>query len=117
MEGQASGVAGLTGAEQAALREFLTRLRALPGIEIRDVRLFGSRARGEGHEYSDVDVAVILRDHAREHRHRIYDLAFDAGLQHGVVLAPFVLDEARLALLRSRERRIAAVLDTEGISL
>jgi hypothetical protein len=39
------------------------------------------------------------------------------GLQHGVVLAPFVLDEARLALLRSRERRIAAVLDTEGISL
>jgi len=107
----------LTNVERAALSEFVDRLRGMPGLPLKEVRLFGSRARGEGHESSDLDVAVLLASDWQRHRHRVYDLAFDIGLAHGVELAPLVLDESRLAELRSRELRIAAVLDTEGIPL
>jgi uncharacterized protein len=107
----------LTVAERAALREFVERLKALPDIELREVRLFGSKARGEGRAHSDLDLAVLLTRDARRHRHRIYDLAFDIGLVHGVELAPLVLDEARLAELRARERQLPAILDLEGIPL
>ena len=86
-------------------------------MEIRDARLFGSRARGEGHEHSDLDVALIVAAGGRAHRHAIYDLAFDVGLAHGVELAPLVLEEARWRELRARERRIAAVIETEGVPL
>ncbi len=107
----------LTDTERAALREFVERLRMLPRLEVKEARLFGSRARGQGHEHSDLDVAVVLAAGWREHRRRIYDLAFDVGLAHGVDIAPLVLDEARLSELRSRELRLAAVLDAEGIPL
>lgn len=107
----------LTRNEQAALHEFLRQLRALPGIQVKEARLFGSRARGEGHQLSDLDVAVVLARDARTHRRRIYDLAFDIGLAHLVNLAPLVLDDARLGEMRSRELQLARVLDLEGIPL
>lgn len=39
---------------------FAEELRRRFGDAVRDVRLFGSFARGEAHEDSDVDVAVVL---------------------------------------------------------
>ena len=87
------------------------------GPELKAARLFGSRARGEGHEFSDLDVALIVSAAGRARRYAIYDVAFDIGLAHGVQLAPLVIEETRLAHLRQRERLIAREIDSEGISL
>jgi predicted nucleotidyltransferase len=47
---------------EAALREARQALAALYGDRLVRVVLFGSHARGEAHEESDVDVLVVLRD-------------------------------------------------------
>lgn len=107
----------LSSSESAAVRQFLLAVRALPGVELKDARLFGSRARGEGHQYSDIDIALIVGTGGRAHRHAIYDLAFDIGLAHGVELAPLVLEEERFRELKARERRIATAIEEEGIPL
>ena len=47
--------------QQAALveaRQFLTELRAL-GVPLRQAVLFGSFARNEQHEHSDIDLALV----------------------------------------------------------
>jgi predicted nucleotidyltransferase len=58
----------LSPAEEKLLVEFLAQLlRAAPAGAIAAVRVFGSRARGDSHERSDLDVAVMLApgaDHA-----------------------------------------------------
>jgi hypothetical protein len=107
----------LSASEQTAVREFLDRVRAMLGPEIREARLFGSRARGEGHEHSDVDIALIVSPAGRARRHEVYDLAFDVGHTHGVELAPLVIEDRRLRELRARERRIALDIEREGIPL
>jgi uncharacterized protein len=107
----------LSAGEQAAVREFVTRVRGMLGAEIRDVRLFGSRARGGGHEHSDLDIALVVLPGGRARRHEVYDLAFDIGLAHGVDLAPLVIEERRLHELLARERRLALDIAREGISL
>lgn len=107
----------LTPAERAALEEFVARVRELLGDDLVEVRLFGSRARGEGHESSDLDVALVVRPGGREQRRAVYDLAYDVGFPHGVDLAPLVIEEERLAALRARERLLARDLDREGIPL
>jgi predicted nucleotidyltransferase len=71
--------ATLSDSEAAAIREFVAKARALLGPELRAVRLFGSRARGEGHEHSDIDLALVVGSYGRARRHTIYDLAFDVG--------------------------------------
>jgi predicted nucleotidyltransferase len=107
----------LSSSESAAIREFVAGVRALPGVELKEARLFGSRARGEGHERSDLDVALIVGAGGRAQRHSIYDLAFDIGLAHGVELAPLVMEEDRFEELKARERRVAAAIEHEGIRL
>lgn len=51
----------LSPSEQAALADFLARARELLGDELIEAPLFGSRARGEGHEGSDLDRPWLQR--------------------------------------------------------
>jgi predicted nucleotidyltransferase len=107
----------LTPAERAALDAFVVEARAALGAELVEARLFGSRARGEGNESSDLDVLLVVSPEGRRRRRTIYDLAFDLGMSHGVVLAPLVLEEERLGFLRDRERMIAHEIERDGIAL
>jgi len=107
----------LSPAEAAAVREFVARVRELLGTELLHVRLFGSRARGEGHEHSDLDIALIVTTGGRARRYDVYDLAFDVGLEYSVVLAPLVLEEQQFQKLKQRERLLALDIEREGIAL
>jgi predicted nucleotidyltransferase len=109
--------AHLTTAEYGALGEFLPAVRSLLGADLIEIRLFGSRARGERQDDSDLDVALVVSAAGRVKRYEVYDLAFDIQLKTGVALAPLVIEKSRLDELRERERLLAQDLDREGISL
>jgi predicted nucleotidyltransferase len=83
-----------------------------------DVRVFGSMARGEAHEDSDVDVLVVL-DRVTAHAERVapMQLAADAGLPRGLVLQALVMGADELALQRKLETGLAEALDRDGISV
>ncbi len=107
----------LTPAEGAALEVFLSGVRERLGDRLLEARLFGSRARGDGNDQSDVDVALVVTPMNSSLRREIQDFAYDVGLERGVLLAPLLLEDQQLAHLRARERLIAADLDREGIVL
>jgi predicted nucleotidyltransferase len=107
----------LNASEIAAVDEFIAAARELLGPALQAVILFGSRARGQGHEHSDLDLALIVDTGGRARRHQLYDLAYDIGLAHGVALAPLVLEQQQLQELRRRERRIALEIERQGIAL
>lgn len=66
----------LTPEERRWVEEFSEKLRADLGGRLKDLRIFGSKIRGESHDESDIDLLVLL-DHGRsEDRTRIIDLAF-----------------------------------------
>jgi len=107
----------LSPAEAGAVGEFVARVRELLGTELRHVRLFGSRARGEGHEHSDLDIALIVAPGGRNRRYTVYDLAFDVGLKHSVNVAPLILEEQQFQELKRRERLLALDIERDGITL
>lgn len=102
----------------AALDEMKRLLREAFGDRLLELRLFGSVARGEAREDSDVDVLVVL-DEIRSHseRSRAIDTAYDAGASHLLVLSPLVLGANELRDLRRWETGIAQSLDRDGIPL
>jgi predicted nucleotidyltransferase len=97
------------------LADFLGRVRTLLGEELLDARLFGSRARGEGGEDSDLDVALIVTPRGRELRRDIHGLTFDAMYDYGVELEPLVITEEQLRELSERELSIAAALERAAV--
>lgn len=100
------------------LDAFCAGLRRRFGPRVSAIRLFGSYARGEAHEGSDVDVLVLLDRVDRADDRAVTDLAADLVWQlHGVVISPMVFSEADFAAWKASERRTPLEIDREGIAL
>ncbi len=81
----------LSAAESQLLGTLKRALADLFGDRLIGLKVFGSRARGEGRDDSDIDVLVDVSDVTPEERGAILDLAHDLGLEADLVLSPLVL--------------------------
>ncbi len=81
----------LSAAESTLLRALKCELARRFGDRLVGLKLFGSRARGEGRDDSDLDVLVDVRDVTPEERGAVLDLAHDLGLEADLVISPLVL--------------------------
>jgi predicted nucleotidyltransferase len=110
----------LSDVERAALHELVERLRGRFGPRIVKLALFGSRARGDFHEESDIDVAVVLRDPVTPaERSEVVRLAAEIAVDAPtfVDLSPRVLSEDEHRRLLRDEWRLAEDIEREGIPL
>lgn len=109
----------LTEPEREAILRFKDGLTALPGAAVERVILFGSRARGEGDEGSDLDLAVILAGEEGPYWRVIVDVATELNLEYEyrIRLSPLILSRAKLVELWDRERGIAHAILVEGIEV
>jgi predicted nucleotidyltransferase len=102
-----------------AIARFGAAVRARFGGRVKDLRLFGSYARGDAWEESDVDVLVLLEGATRAEVEETVAMAHEAGFVGAtwVPLSPFVRTPEAFDALRRRELRIALDVDREGIPL
>jgi predicted nucleotidyltransferase len=105
-------------AVRATAGELAQAARAYFGRRLRAIRLFGSAARGDGQEGSDVDVLILLDEAGSADREWIAERATRLGvLGAGVVLSAVTLAESDFERLRQRERLFPLEIEREGIPL
>ncbi len=97
--------------------ELKARLARRFGADLLAVRLFGSFARGDADEESDVDVFVLLREAGWPERRAVLDIAGDLFAETGLLVSPTVFDAARYEAWRRQERPLAMDIEREGIPL
>ena len=107
----------LSPAEKGALERFVGAVRAEFGDRVDRIVLFGSRARGEGNEDSDLDVLVLVRGVTRPEHERIYDMAFAVWQDARIDISPLVRTPEEWAEVEHRELLIASDIREEGIPL
>ncbi len=61
-----------------------------------DVRVFGSRARGDATADSDLDVFVVVEDATRDIEKYVSDCAWEAGFEQDVLVVPVVLSQNKI---------------------
>jgi len=84
-------MSNLTKNENKALTDFRDAL--VEDFGALDVRLFGSRARGEGDEESDLDVFIVIPKIDWGLEKKIYGLSFDISLKHSVLISPILYSQ------------------------
>jgi predicted nucleotidyltransferase len=100
-----------------ALARFAAELRHRFGEAVVDVRLFGSFARSEAGEESDVDVAVVLEGADWSTRREVIDLATDAGLPFDLLISPTIFDRETYQRWREQERPLVMDIERDGVPL
>lgn len=86
-------------------------------VKIHEVRVFGSRARGDATEESDLDVLIVVDwlDHTIERY--ISDCAWEAGFSEDIVIMPVAISLDTLRNTPIRESIFIKNVYREGVSL
>lgn len=75
------------------MSEYLTILREKYKDKVVDVLLFGSVARGNYDEESDIDILVIIKNGKSKFRDEISMASYEPMLRNDVVISSLVMDE------------------------
>ena len=76
--------------------ELRRNTQSLMGDKLRKIILYGSYARGDYKEYSDLDIMVLAdvsESEKKEFQHRIYEMTSELGLEHDVIVSMILNDE------------------------
>jgi len=84
---QQNNLSRLTIDERDAVLEFVSRLRALFGQRIREIILFGSKARGQSEGFSDIDILIVLDKISIQIKKAISELAAEQNIKHDVLIS------------------------------
>jgi len=84
-------------------------------VRLLDFRVFGSRARGDADEFSDMDVFLEVETLDKKLKDRIREIAWEVGFEHYLVISPliFTRDEIENSPLRSSP--IVLNITAEGV--
>lgn len=72
-----------------------TKLSSEFGSEIKDVVLFGSRAKGDSTVNSDYDILIILnkKDYNWKYKYLINEVIYDIELENDIIIDSHILSE------------------------
>ena len=107
----------LTEEEKTALTRLRDFLSELLDDKLKRFTLYGSKARGDHHHESDIDIAIVVQGLTRGIKNRILKEVARIEFDHLVPLSTIVLSEDDFEKLKKRERRIALDIEGEGIPL
>jgi predicted nucleotidyltransferase len=85
------------------LKEFREEIGKLYGKRLKDVILYGSWARGEAKEESDIDLLVVLKGEVMPGKEidRMIDIITEINLKYGVLLSVFPISEEEYSTVNS----------------
>ena len=104
---------------EALLNLFCQRLLEVLPLQVRQLILFGSQARGDATANSDLDLLLLVNDNSPSVAERIRQVRYEVMEQYNFwpFLSLLILDEQRSAELKSRGSGLLRNIEREGITL
>jgi len=109
----------LTQNEKLALKEFKEKILQKFKEEVLDIKLFGSKARGDFKPFpdSDIDVLVLLKKNSPEKEDLITEIATDISLKYTLDISPKIFSKKEYKERLKLQIPFFLIIEKEGISL
>ncbi len=103
--------------EKSALKKFKAAVEKAMAGNLVEVKLFGSRARGDARKDSDIDVLVITATGDWHMSDLVYGVATDILLEDEVCISPKVINKENYDHLRKMGTPFIRNVIREGITI
>ena len=104
----------MTDAEKTILARFKRGVSRR--LSLNRIVLFGSRARGDADQFSDMDVLVILNEPAnRAAREYVSQVAWEAGFEQGIMVVPVTVSRTEWEDGPERSSLLAIAVNADGV--
>ena len=103
--------------EKKAVNEFVSLLAQKMSRQVRELVLFGSRARGNYRRDSDIDVLVLVNRETLKNWEKIQSLSALVSLKFDVVLSAIVMDAKRYKIHSELGTLLFRNISRDGIRL
>jgi predicted nucleotidyltransferase len=103
--------------EKSALKHFKDGLNQALGAQLIELKLFGSKARGDDRPDSDLDVLVIVTDDDWRICDVVYGIATDILLQTEVSVSPKVISKNLLEKLQKENTFFVRNISRDAIAV
>jgi predicted nucleotidyltransferase len=99
--------------------EALTELKRLLAAQVHpiELRLFGSKARGDAEPDADLDVMIEIEEMSPSVTGRVYNLVYEVNLRFGVLISPLLFGREELEHGPMAASPVYKAIQREGVRL
>lgn len=95
------------------LRDLKQYLQNQYGDSVKDVILFGSRAKGDSTLNSDYDILIVLnKEYTARDENKILDLCYDIDLKYNIIFDVHLISVPELNTLKGKQPIFATAIKT-----
>ena len=105
----------LTENDARIARELKKRLSEV--VQLVDFKVFGSRARGNADEYSDMDVFLEVESLDKNLKERISDIAWEVGFENYIIISTLIFTRDEIENSPLRASPIVHNIAEEGVTV
>ncbi len=103
--------------EKSALKQFKADLEQSLSSQLIELKLFGSKARGDDRPDSDLDVLVIVATDDWHICDTVYDIATDILLQTDLCISPKIISKDKFNQLRKENTSFICNVSRDAITV
>lgn len=86
-------------------------------VNLIDFRVFGSRARGDAAEFSDMDVFIEVEHLSKQLKAEIRDIAWEVGMENSLYISPVIFTRSEIEDSPLRSSFILSNIRDEGVTV
>ncbi len=86
-------------------------------VHLIDLKIFGSRARGDADEYSDMDVFIEVEYLDKELKKNIRDITWQIGFDNYIYISPLIFTRYEIEDSPLRASSIVKNINEEGVKV